>query len=138
MDLDRRLLVLKPVLIITGVAFSVGLPVLTVVWPAAWMWEPRQSEYEQMIGGIYVTLGVFVLLSARQPLRHLSLIWFAAWSSIVHGGIMAVQAAVDSAERANLIGDVPFLLLVGVVLAVLTPRAKHLPAASTSAASAHA
>lgn len=134
MELDRRISLLRPVLVITGVAFAVGLPVLTVVWPAAWMWEPRQSEYEQMIGGIYVTLGVFVLLSARQPLRHLSLIWFTAWSSIVHGGIMAFQAAVDSAERPNLMGDVPFLLLVGVVLAVLTPRSKHLPAAPASAA----
>jgi hypothetical protein len=127
MDLDRRLRVLKPVLVATGLAFVVGVPVLTRVWPDAWMWEPRQPEYEQMIVGVYMTLGVFVLLAARDPLRHLSLVWFTAWSSLVHGGIMAAQAAVDPSDRANLMGDIPALLLVGVVLAVLTPRVRDLP-----------
>ena len=132
MDLDRRLRALRIVLIVTGVAFAVGVPILTQVWPDAWMWEPRQSEYEQMIVGIYMTLGVFVLLAVRDPLRHLSLIWFTAWSSLVHGGIMAVQALVDPMEHANLIGDVPALLVLGVVLAVLTPRAKQVPAVRTT------
>jgi hypothetical protein len=123
MELEKRLSVLKVVLAVTGVTFVVGLPILTRVWPAAWMWEPRQSEYEQMIVGVYVTLGVFVLLASRDPLRHLSLIWFTAVSSLVHGGIMLVQALLDPLERPNLIGDVPGLLLLGAVLVWLTPRA---------------
>ncbi len=131
MDLDRRLRALKVVLWITGLAFLVGVPVLTRVWPDAWMWEPRQPEYEQMIVGVYVTLGIFVLLAARNPLEHLSLIWFTAWSSLVHGGIMAVQALSDPAERANLIGDVPALLAIAIALAILTPRAKELRAQAT-------
>jgi len=114
MDLDRRLHALRIALWVTGLAFAIGVPILTRVWPDAWMWEPRQHEYEQMIVGIYVTLGVFVLIAARRPLEHLSLIWFTAWSSLVHGGIMLVQALVDPTERANLVGDVPALLLVGV------------------------
>lgn len=133
MDLDRRLRALKVALLLTGVAFAVGVPVLTHVWPDAWMWEPRQPEYEQMIVGVYVTLGIFVGLAARNPLQHLSLIWFTAWSSLVHGGIMAVQAVVDPAEHANLIGDVPALLLVGFALAILTPRAKDLPSTPAAA-----
>jgi len=35
---------------------------------------------------------------------------------------MAVQAIVDPEERGHLPGDVTALLLVGVVLAILTPR----------------
>ena len=136
MDLDRRIRALEIVLRLTGFAFAIGVPVLTRVWPDAWMWEPRQPEYEQMIVGVYVTLGVFVWLAARDPLRNLSLIWFTAWSSLVHGGIMAVQAMVDTTERANLIGDVPALLLIGIALAVLTPRAKDLASASTPAGTA--
>jgi hypothetical protein len=132
-QLDQRLRALRVALLLTGVAFALGVPVLTRVWPSAWMWEPRQPEYEQMIVGLYVTLGIFVLLAVRDPLRHLSLIWFTAWSSLVHGGIMAVQALVDSAEHANMIGDVPALLIVGVALAILTPRAKHLPPALAGA-----
>jgi len=128
MELEVRLRALRVVLVLTGVAFTIGVPVLTRAWPDAWMWEPRQSEYEQMIVGVYVTLGIFVLLAARNPLENLSLIWFTAWSSLVHGGIMAVQAGVDPTERANLIGDVPALLLIGLALAILTPRAKSLAA----------
>jgi len=44
-----------------------------------------------MIVGIYATLGVFLILTARDPLAHLSLIWFTVWSSVVHSGIMAVR-----------------------------------------------
>ncbi len=133
MELASRLRALKVVLLLAGVAFTVGVPLLTRLWPAAWMWEPRQSEYEQMIVGIYVTLGIFVLLAARNPMQHLSLIWFTAWSSLVHGGIMAVQAAVDPAERANLVGDIPALLIVGLALAILTPRGKDLPSPGPAA-----
>jgi hypothetical protein len=92
------------------------------VWPSGWTWEPRQSEYEQMMLGIYATLGVFLILASRNPLEHLSLIWFTAWSSLVHGLIMAVQAVVGEGEHANLLGDVLALLLVAVVLGRLTPR----------------
>jgi len=45
-----------------------------------------------MILGLYATLGVFLLLPARNPLAHRSLIWFTVWSSIVHGGILAVRS----------------------------------------------
>jgi len=130
MEFDQRLRALKGFLVFTGIAFAVGVPILTRAWPDAWMWEPRQPEYEQMIVGVYVTLGIFVLLAARDPLRNLSLIWFTAWSSLVHGGIMAVQAAVDPTERANLIGDIPALLVIGIALVVLTPRARDLPGAA--------
>ncbi len=126
MDLERRLAALRIVLIVTGLGFAVALPVLIYAWPAGFMWEPRQSEYEQMILGVYVTLGVFVLLAARRPLDNLSLIWFTCVSSLVHGGIMLVQALVDTSEHANLMGDVPVLLLVGSLLAWLTPRAREL------------
>jgi hypothetical protein len=35
-------------------------------------------------------------------MAHASLIWFTIWSSIVHGGIMLIQAIADETERANL------------------------------------
>ena len=92
------------------------------VWPSGWGWEPHQPEYEQMIMGIYATLGVFLLIAARNPMAHLSLIWFTIWSSIVHGGIMFVQAIVDVKERDNLLGDIPALFLVAIALWVFMPR----------------
>jgi hypothetical protein len=38
---------------------------------------------------------------------------------------MGVQALSDPAERGHLLGDVPALILVAIVLAVLMPRGLH-------------
>ncbi len=78
--------------------------------------------YLQMIVGVYATLGVFLILASRDPLAHRSLIWLTVWSSVVHGGIMATQAAVYSEHRGHLLGDVPALLVVAVVLGLLMSR----------------
>jgi hypothetical protein len=112
---------LQIALIVTGVAFLLAYPLMHL-WPSGWAWEPHHYEYEQMIAGIYATLGVFLLWASRAPEEHLSLIWFTVWSSAVHGGIMAVQALVDEHEHGHLVGDVPALFIVAAVLAYLTPR----------------
>jgi hypothetical protein len=79
-----------------------------------------------MILGIYITLGVFLLLAAKDPLKNLSLIWFTVWSSFVHGGIMLLQAVVYPHELGHLLGDVPAVLLMGIILAILTPRERSI------------
>lgn len=98
-----------------------SLPVLMKVWPSGWVWLPRQYEYEQMMIGVYATLGVFLVWASRRPENHLSLIRFTLWSSAVHGTIMGIQAVVDEAERAHLYGDVAALWLAVVLLGVFTP-----------------
>lgn len=116
-----RLQALRVALVVLAIV-CIALGPLMLLWPAGWRWEPHQPHYEQMIVGIYFTLGVCLLLAARDPLRHLSLIWFTVWSSVVHGGIMAVQALSDAPEHGHLLGDVPALFLAAAVLAALTPR----------------
>ena len=114
---------LRIALVAIGFIFIVGVYPLTIYWPAGWMWHASgQSNYLQMILGIYVTLGVFLLLAARNPLKNLSLIWFTVWSSIAHGLIMAAQALAYPEHRGHLLGDVPALLLIAIVLAFLTPK----------------
>jgi len=120
MDSPRRRN-LQIALVVFGVVFLLIYPLMKV-WPAGWAWQPGQYEYEQMIIGVYATLGIFLLWASRQPEAHLSLIWFTVWSSLVHGGIMGIQAIVDPLERGHLLGDVPALLLVAIVLGALTPR----------------
>jgi hypothetical protein len=39
-----------------------------------------------MMMGIDATLGVFLIMAAKEPMAHKSLIWFTVWSSVVHGG----------------------------------------------------
>jgi hypothetical protein len=109
-------------LALVGLIFAFGMYPLTVFWPSGWSWHMGQSHYLPMILGVYATLGVFLLVASRKPLAHLSLIWFTIWSSIVHGGIMAVQSLSSSGHGGHLLGDVPALFVVAAVLAFLTPR----------------
>jgi hypothetical protein len=123
MTQNQKLKYLSMALRVIGAIFIVGFyPLVNWIWPSGWGWEPRQPEYEQMIMGIYATLGVFLILAAKNPMEHLSLIWFTIWSSVVHGGIMLVHALMDENERANLIGDIPAIFLIAIVLWVLVPK----------------
>ena len=115
---------LRIALRMVGLTFFVGIYTLFIVWPSGWSWHAGHSNYLQMILGVYATLGVFLLIASRNPLSHLSVIWFTVWSSVVHAGIMAAQSLVNAEHRGHLLGDVPALLIVAAVLALLTPHAK--------------
>ena len=119
---ENRLLLLRIALIAIGLTFIFGIYALGIVWPSGWAWGHGHSHYLMMIIGVYSTLGVFLLIAAKDPYAHKSLIWFTVWSSVVHGAIMGVQGVTDPAERGHLVGDAPALILVAIVLAVLTPR----------------
>ena len=123
MHQEKKLNYLKIALYVFGVIFIVGVPAMMMwIWPSGWGWTPPQPEYEQMIMGIYVTLGVFLVRAAKDPMANASLIWFTIWSSIVHAGIMLAHAIVDETETANLLGDIPALFLVAFVLWYLMPK----------------
>lgn len=108
-------------LAVFGAIFCLVYP-LAIVWPAGWAWHegaPYSNHYYMMIVGIYASLGVCLLLAARDPLANVSLIRFTIASSVVHAAIMAVQAMGNAEHHGHLVGDVPALLLVAVVLGVL-------------------
>jgi uncharacterized protein DUF6632 len=95
---------------------------LALVWPSGWAWHPgapHHSDYFMMIVGVYATLGIFLIIAARNPRGNLSLIWFTVWSSVVHAAIMAVQSFGHGDHLGHLLGDVPALLLVAIVLSAL-------------------
>jgi hypothetical protein len=122
MNDSDRVKYLRIALLLVGLIFIFGIYPLTIVWPSGWSWNAGQSEYLQMILGIYATLGVFLVIASRNPLAHRSLIWFTVWSSVVHGGIMAVQSLANSQYMGHLSGDVLALFVVAIALALLTPR----------------
>lgn len=118
----NREAMLKAVLVVVGLIFLLGVyPLMMYLWPSGWRWLPNQPEYEQMILGVYATLGVFLLVASRNPSAHRSLIAFTAWSSLVHAAIMTVQAFQHAPERGHLMGDIPALAVVGIALIVLAP-----------------
>jgi len=118
-SVERQLL--RVALVAIGVVFLLVYPLMKL-WPSGWLWLPPQPEYEQMMVGVYGTLGVFLLWASRHPERHRSLLWFTCWSSLVHGLIMGIQAVVDPSERGHLVGDVAALFLTAVLLGLLIPR----------------
>jgi hypothetical protein len=120
----QKIVYLRYALIVFGAIMLLIYP-LMIVWPAGWQWTPPQYEYEQMIVGIYATLGVFLLLASKNPMEHASLIWFTVWSSAVHATVMLLQAIYDPSERGHFFGDIPALYLIAIVLGLLMPFRRH-------------
>lgn len=129
-----RVKYLRVALVVVGLTFVFGLWPLTIVWPSGWSWHAEgRSYYLEMILAIYATLGVFLVLAARNPPAHRSLIWFTVWSSVVHGGVMAAQSFDGAHNMGHLWGDVLALFAVAAVLASLAPREAEARARQPSA-----
>jgi hypothetical protein len=87
-----------------------------------------------MMMGIYFTLGVFLLMAARKPAAHRSLIAFAAWSSFAHAIVMsALGFHVPSEKTGFLIGS-GVLVVIGIALLALAPEKQPVERASTAGA----
>ena len=117
--------VLKVVLVLLGLLFSAGVyPLIVFV---------KQDPALAMMMSLYVTLGVFLLLAARNPPANRSLIAFTAWSSFAHAAIMTVQALRNLIPRRELMG-VAFFVVIGVALIVLAPAKQSGERVSAAAA----
>ena len=87
------------------------------------MWHAGgRSYYYEMIVTIYATLGIFLILAARDPLANRSLIRVTIWSSVAHGGVMAVPSFDGDHNMGHFGGDVSALFAVAAVFALLAPR----------------
>ena len=119
---------LKIVLVVVGLLFSGGVYPLMM-----FLLHPGQEEAAlPMMLSVYVTLGVFVLLAARNPSANRSLIAFTAWSSLAHAAVMLVQSFQLANERGHLLGGVALFGIVGVALIVVvsaTQSGERTPAA---------
>jgi hypothetical protein len=107
---------LKIVLVLVGLLFLAGIyPIVGILWHA------DESGYtDAMMLSLYATLGVFLLLAARNPSANRSLIGFTAWSSFAHATVMTIQAFQRAGERELLFG-VAILVPIGVALLLLAP-----------------
>src|SRR5271168_1820891 len=108
---------LKIVLPVVGVLFlALVYPMLVFV---------RQEPALAMMLSLYVTLGVFLLMAARNPAANRSLIAFTAWSSLAHAALMSTQALRNMIGRRELIGSA-VLIVIGVALIALSPAKEPL------------
>jgi hypothetical protein len=112
----RREGALKVVIVLVGLLFSAG------VYPVVMsLWRWNESEFAPMMLSVYVTLGVFLLIAARNPSANRSLIAFTAWSSFAHGAVMAVQVFENRIGRGELMG-VAMFVIIGVALIALAKQ----------------
>ena len=119
---------LKVVLVLLGLLFLAGVYLLM---------QRDTPIFAQMMISLYVTLGVFLLIAARDPAAHRSLIAFAAWANLAHGTVMAMQVVRHQIPRSDLLGAVLPLYIIGAVLLALAPAARR-PAVRPAAAAAAA
>jgi drug/metabolite transporter superfamily protein YnfA len=110
--------VLRILLVLTGLACLAGLyPLSGALRDGVATTINRQ---DQMILSIYIALGVFLLIAARNPRQHRSLILFAGWSTLAHDGVMIVQGIQYRDLRGDLLGF-SIIAAIGVALIALTP-----------------
>ena len=112
----NNLSILSNTLRFFGAAFVLIIPIFKLDLFGGWAWSPSQWEYEWMIQGIYMTMGVMMIFASKNLVKHSMFVWFVVWSSLVHGLIMAYQAAIDSSEMGHFMGDVPALLIAAAVI----------------------
>jgi drug/metabolite transporter superfamily protein YnfA len=109
---------LRILLVLAGLACMAGLyPLIGALRDGAASSINRQ---DQMILGIYIALGVFLLIAARNPSEHRSLILFAGWSTLAHDSVMIVQGIQRHDLRGDLLGFA-IVAIIGLALIALTP-----------------
>jgi len=113
------------------VLVAVGLMFCALVYPLTMF--VRQEPALAMMMSLYVTLGIFLLLAARNPSANRSLIAFTAWSSIVHAILMAAQAFAGLIARGELVGSA-VLVVIGVALIGLAPAKQPVERVSAAVA----
>ncbi|HVJ05219.1 MAG TPA: DUF6632 domain-containing protein [Candidatus Saccharimonadales bacterium] len=118
----KRERALKFVLVFVGLLFlATAYPLIIFI---------RQEPALAMMFSLYVTLGIFLLVAARNPSEHRSLIAFTAWSSFAHAALMGLQACCHMIQRGELIG-VALLVVIGVALIALAPAKQATRLSST-------
>jgi hypothetical protein len=130
---------LKVVLVFVGLLFAAAIYPMAIM--VRRVLQPHDEKSlpivirtadEAMMLSLYVTLGIFLLLAARDTSAHRSVIAFAAWSSFAHASVMAVMSIQVPAARAEWLITSVVLGIIGALLIVLAP-AKQTAAGDASA-----
>ena len=102
------------------------------LWHSSWLLEGK-CECGPMFLSFFIPVGVFLLIAARRPSEHRSMIALAAWWHISHGAVMAIQTveAWNHGVHRNF-ADVIINILIGVVLLALLPAKREAVASSVA------
>jgi len=124
-------LALKLVMVLVGLLFVAAIyPVLMALWHPG----PSDDTGDTMMMSLYFTLGVFLLLAARNPSAHRSLIAFTAWSSFAHAVVMSLLGFHLPSEQLGFWIGSAILAVIGAALLVLARPKQSVDPLSASAA----
>jgi hypothetical protein len=116
MNRDKALRIL---LVLFGLIFVAGVyPLITSVRSG---WQANREDAEPMALSLYVTIGIFLLVAARNPSANRGVIVFAAWLNIAHAAVMAVMAVHLPNERQGLLIAAAGFGVIGAALIFLAP-----------------
>jgi hypothetical protein len=89
----------------------------------------QNNETEPMFLSFFIPVGIFLLMAARRPSEHRSMIALAAWWNISHGTVMAIQTveAWNHGVHRSFTDVIIFLVIGGVLLALLPKREAAAP-----------
>jgi hypothetical protein len=110
---------LKILLVLFGLIFVAGVyPLIASVRSG---WQANKEDAEPMALSLYVTMGIFLLVAARNPSANRGVIAFAAWLNIAHAAVMAVMAIHLPNERQDLLIASAVFAAIGAALILLPP-----------------
>ena len=93
-------------------------PLYTDLWHSKWLLEMK-NECEPMFLSWFIALGPFLLLAARKPSLHRSLIAFAACQSLLHASVMAIQTV--EAWKHGVHRDFTDVVVTSIIGGILVP-----------------
>ena len=117
MTTPNRERTLKIILVVMGI-LQFGTSAFSVV--GAIMRLPR-SIATPMLESVLMTLGVFLVLAARNPAAHRSLILYGGWANIAHGAVMALMAIPVATQRVELLIPAALAGAGGALLLLFAP-----------------
>jgi len=115
---SKRERALQVVLVVLGL-LTAGANIYPLVTSLLAGLRPTGGTTAPMFWTMYATLGVFLVLAARNPSAHRSLIAFTVWSSVAHAAVMALMAIELPNKRGELLAGVAVTALPAVLLFVL-------------------
>ncbi|MES2219758.1 MAG: DUF6632 domain-containing protein [Acidobacteriota bacterium] len=122
----KRERMLQIFLIVLGLLFLALIYFLYKdLWHANWLVE-NHNEVEPMFLSIFIVLGPFLLVAARNPSAHRSLIAFTAWWCLAHAAVMAIQTRQAWSRGIHRdFKDVVIVGVIGLILLALLPRRRE-------------
>lgn len=118
-------------LVLNGLAMVISYPLnMLVKEKPGWIWDfpSRNMAMEHMLVAVYVTMGLFLIWSSRNPVKAVPLIDFVIVSGAIHATSMLMDAQAMPGHMAHnmLDGDVFGTYLAPITLLLTHPRRAYI------------